>query len=198
VLKELADFDFSCVPSLNKQRVLELARGSYLDKAASIIMVGHPGLGKTHVATGLALAACRQGHRVDRGPGGDVAHMDHPDRLPQAKQVETAVAPRSGYVAGIDAMDVGLTAALLGGGQARKGEPIDHSVGVVLHAKVGDEVARGEPPCTVHVNSGEGLAEAMSQSPPTSSCVPRVGGLCSDGQFVPANNVPGGAVPLDG
>jgi len=64
VLKELADFDFSCVPSLNKQRVLELARGSYLDKAESIIMVGNPGLGKTHVATGIALAACRQGHRV--------------------------------------------------------------------------------------------------------------------------------------
>ena len=64
VLKELADFDFSCVPSLNKQRVLELARGGYLDRAESIIMVGNPGLGKTHVATGIALAACRQGHRV--------------------------------------------------------------------------------------------------------------------------------------
>jgi DNA replication protein DnaC len=64
VLKELADFDFSCVPSLNKQRVLELARGAYLNKAESIIMVGNPGLGKTHVATALALAACRQGHRV--------------------------------------------------------------------------------------------------------------------------------------
>lgn len=64
VLKELANFDFSCVPSLNKQRVLELARGSYLEKAEAILMVGHPGLGKTHVATGLGLAACRQGHRV--------------------------------------------------------------------------------------------------------------------------------------
>jgi len=64
VLKELADFDFSCVPSLNKQRVLELARSGYLDKAESIIMVGNPGLGKTHVAIGVALAACRQGHRV--------------------------------------------------------------------------------------------------------------------------------------
>ena len=64
VLKELADYDFSCVPSLNKQRVLELARGGYLTKSESIIMVGNPGLGKTHVATGIALAACRQGHRV--------------------------------------------------------------------------------------------------------------------------------------
>jgi DNA replication protein DnaC len=64
VVKELANFDFSCVPSLNKQRVLELARGAYLDKAESILLVGNPGLGKTHIAIGLALAACRQGHRV--------------------------------------------------------------------------------------------------------------------------------------
>ena len=64
VLKELADFDFSCISSPNKQRVLELARGSYIQKAEPIIMVGNPGLGKTHIATGIALAACRQGHRV--------------------------------------------------------------------------------------------------------------------------------------
>jgi len=64
VLKELADFDFSCISSPNKQRMLELARGSYIQKAEPILLVGNPGLGKTHVATGLALAACRQGHKV--------------------------------------------------------------------------------------------------------------------------------------
>lgn len=64
VLKELANFDFSCIPSLNKQRVLELARGGYIEKAEPIIMLGSPGLGKTHIATGLALAACRQGYKV--------------------------------------------------------------------------------------------------------------------------------------
>jgi len=64
VLKELADFDFSCISSPSKQRVLELARGAYIEKAEPIIMVGNPGLGKTHVATGIALAACRQGLRV--------------------------------------------------------------------------------------------------------------------------------------
>jgi DNA replication protein DnaC len=64
VHKELADFDFSCVSNLSKQRVLDLARGAYIDKAEPIILVGNPGLGKTHVATGLALAACRQGRRV--------------------------------------------------------------------------------------------------------------------------------------
>jgi DNA replication protein DnaC len=63
-LKELADFDFSCVPSLSKAQVLDLARGAYLQKAENIILVGNPGLGKTHVSLGLALAACRQGHNV--------------------------------------------------------------------------------------------------------------------------------------
>ncbi len=64
VLKELADFDFSAIPQLNKQRVLDLARGEYIHQAQPIIMVGRPGTGKTHVSTGLALAACRQCHRV--------------------------------------------------------------------------------------------------------------------------------------
>lgn len=64
LLKELADFDFSCIASPSKERVLELARGAYIDKAEAVILVGNPGLGKTHIATGLALAACRQGHKV--------------------------------------------------------------------------------------------------------------------------------------
>jgi len=64
VLKELADFDFSCISSPSKQRVLDLARGAYIEKAEPIILVGNPGLGKTHAATGVALAACRQGLKV--------------------------------------------------------------------------------------------------------------------------------------
>ena len=64
VLKELAEFDFSCVPSVSKQRVLELAQGGYIRQAEPILMVGNPGLGKTHLATGLAVAGCRQGFRV--------------------------------------------------------------------------------------------------------------------------------------
>ena len=64
VLKELSDFDFSAVPSLSKARVLDLARGDYIPKAENLILLGGPGLGKTHVGIGLALAACRQKQRV--------------------------------------------------------------------------------------------------------------------------------------
>jgi DNA replication protein DnaC len=64
VFKELADFDFSIIPNLNKARILDLARGEYIDSRESILLVGNPGLGKTHLAIGLGLAACRQGRKV--------------------------------------------------------------------------------------------------------------------------------------
>jgi len=64
VTKELASFDFSAVPDLPKTKVLELAQGGYMARAEPIILIGNPGLGKTHIATGLALDACKQGKRV--------------------------------------------------------------------------------------------------------------------------------------
>jgi len=64
VLKELATFDFSVVQGISKTRILELAQCGYLTKKESVIFIGNPGLGKTHIASGLALAACRQGKRV--------------------------------------------------------------------------------------------------------------------------------------
>jgi DNA replication protein DnaC len=64
VLKELSSFDFGAVPDLPKTRVLELAQGGYMARAEPIILIGNPGLGKTHIATGLALDACKQGKRV--------------------------------------------------------------------------------------------------------------------------------------
>ncbi len=64
VVKDLSTFDFSATPNIPKQRVLELAQGGYLAKAETVILIGNPGLGKTHIATGLALAACKQGKRV--------------------------------------------------------------------------------------------------------------------------------------
>src|SRR5256714_4617375 len=64
VLKELADFDFSVVPDVPKPRILELAQGGYISRAEPVILIGNPGLGKTHVASGLAVAACRQGRKV--------------------------------------------------------------------------------------------------------------------------------------
>jgi hypothetical protein len=46
LLKELADFDFTLLPQLNRQKVLELAQGHYLAQAETVLFVGNPGWGK--------------------------------------------------------------------------------------------------------------------------------------------------------
>lgn len=64
LVKELNTFDFSVIPQLNRQKVLQLAQGDYIERAEPVILLGNPGLGKTHIATALAVAATRQLHRV--------------------------------------------------------------------------------------------------------------------------------------
>jgi pyrimidine-nucleoside phosphorylase len=94
------------------------------------------------------------------GQRGDETYVDDPALLPQATLVEDMPSSRSGYVAGLDAMEVGLTAGLLGGGRVHKGDPIDHAVGVVLTKKVGDYVKKGEVLLTIHANGEQRLADA--------------------------------------
>lgn len=86
------------------------------------------------------------------GQGGARRVVDDDSILPRAKIVEEVAVPRDGFVAGIHAEEVGLTVVDLGGGRAKKGDAIDHAVGVVLKHKVGARVARGEPLLTLHAN----------------------------------------------
>jgi len=64
VAKDFDTFDFAAVPHLSKPKVLELARGEWIEERSNVCLLGSPGTGKTHVATALGLAACRQGKRV--------------------------------------------------------------------------------------------------------------------------------------
>jgi DNA replication protein DnaC len=62
--KALDEFDFGAVPGLNKAKVLDLARGEFVRGHEPVIIVGNPGLGKTHLAIGVARACCQQGYRA--------------------------------------------------------------------------------------------------------------------------------------
>jgi DNA replication protein DnaC len=61
--KTLDDFDFDHQPAARTQ-IAALASGAYLAEHGNIVLLGPPGTGKTHLATALGVAACRQGHRV--------------------------------------------------------------------------------------------------------------------------------------
>ena len=63
-MKSLENFDFSARPSVNKMLVAELARCEFIDKRENVLLVGNPGTGKSHLATGLAAQACARGYKV--------------------------------------------------------------------------------------------------------------------------------------
>ena len=62
--KTLEDFQFQAQPSINRVLVSELMRCEYIDKRESVILLGNPGTGKTHLATVLGVAACQYGKKV--------------------------------------------------------------------------------------------------------------------------------------
>lgn len=95
--------------------------------------------------------------------GGDLAYVDDPERLPRAALVETVSAARAGYLSGINAREVGKTSVELGAGRARKEDPIEHSVGIVIHHKVGDRVEKGQPLFTIHANDPAKLKKARAR-----------------------------------
>ena len=72
-------------------------------------------------------------------------------------------AERGGWLASLNAREVGETAVDLGAGRAKKTDVIDYGVGMVLHAKVGDRVEAGQELVTVHANSPERLQTALQR-----------------------------------
>jgi DNA replication protein DnaC len=60
-LKSIDSFNFTVIPSLNKIQVMELARCEFVDRKENVILLGNSGTGKSHIATGLGMAACQKG-----------------------------------------------------------------------------------------------------------------------------------------
>jgi len=98
---------------------------------------------------GQALAKFREWIGAQNG---DVGCLEDPGCLPAAQFVQELPATHSGFISALDAREVGLTTVLLGGGRAKKGEQIDHAVGIVLNAKIGDRVEAGQSLLTIHAN----------------------------------------------
>lgn len=63
-MKTLDEFDFGKAPQVSATGIHELAEGGYIERAEPVIFIGDCGTGKTHLLTGLCVAACRQKRRV--------------------------------------------------------------------------------------------------------------------------------------
>ena len=107
-------------------------------------------------------AADRFARLVER-QGGDPRVLDEGGRLPAAPVLADLEAPASGWLAGLDARQIGLAAVELGAGRTRVGDDVDPAVGFELHKQVGEEVESGEPLITVHAANDNQVERARQR-----------------------------------
>jgi thymidine phosphorylase len=107
---------------------------------------------------GVGLAKLRE---IVAAQGGDPSPVDDPSLLPTAPVLLDVTAKYDGYIAGVEPMAVALTANRLGAGRARKGDPIDHGVGLEILCTVGQRVAAGETVARVHARDAAGAESAV-------------------------------------
>ena len=101
------------------------------------------------------------GRMIER-QGGNRRVVDEYALLPSVSQREYYRAARDGYVTRMKAEGIGLATHLLGAGRTKVGEPIDHAVGIMIHAKPGARVERGEPIIEIHHRDGRGVNAALA------------------------------------
>ena len=108
-------------------------------------------------------SAVRKLKEIVQVQGGDPRAIDDYSLLPQAKSTADVVAPRDGFVTGIDTEGVGLAAVALGAGRQRTDSKIDPAVGFTLLKKTGESVKQGEPVVRVHYNDAAPLENVKAR-----------------------------------
>ena len=135
------------------------ARMLLLGGAASSVAEGRDKL-MAALHSGAGLEKLRQ---MIVAQGGDPACCDDVSQLPQAKIIRDVPAVEGGYIRSMDTIRLGNTAQAMGAGRKQKTDPIDYSVGFVMHKRIGDELRPGEAVATVHASSEESAARAASE-----------------------------------
>ncbi|MCX8007365.1 MAG: thymidine phosphorylase [Coriobacteriia bacterium] len=95
--------------------------------------------------------------------GGDPRIVEDEGILPSAEYTTVLTADRDGFVAGFDAEGVGRAAVHLGAGRERKEDPIDPGAGIILHAKRGDRIMRGDALASLHASSIDRLEAGLAR-----------------------------------
>jgi pyrimidine-nucleoside phosphorylase len=130
-----------------RELCLELAGWMlYLGSASKTVAEGKEQSARL-ISSGKALQKFQQMIELQ---GGDPRVIDDPKRLPQARHTTQVVSAKDGYLTSMECEQIGTACVILGGGRERKEDSVDPAVGIVLHKKVGDRVAAGEPLATVH------------------------------------------------
>lgn len=93
--------------------------------------------------------------------GGDVSYIDDYDKLVNVTEQIDITSDKTGYVKSIQAYYIGESVMILGGGREKKGDAIDHNVGLILTKKVGDYVNKGDTIAVVYINAASNKDTAI-------------------------------------
>ena len=113
------------------------------------------------IASGAGLDRFR---RIIEHQGGDPRVVDDYRRLPDAPSRHVLTASRNGYVTTLDAELIGRASVSLGAGRDRVEDAVDPAVGVMITAKVGDEVRQGDPILELHYRDQAKLDQAIGRA----------------------------------
>jgi pyrimidine-nucleoside phosphorylase len=136
-----------------------------LELAARMIFLGKkaPSLeearrtAEKHLVDGSAYTLFK---KVVAAQGGNPQALDKFELLPNATGMREITSPRAGYVAAIDAEDIGVASNMIGAGRDRKEDAIDPAVGIILEVKVGEKVDAGSVLCRIYYTKEDRVEEA--------------------------------------
>lgn len=140
--------------------------GLGVEAAARMVFIGNPAI-SIDSARDQANEAITNGSAIEvfqnviAAQGGDANILQQFELLPNASGEHVITSPRDGYISRINADDVGRAAMLLGAGRANAEDEIDPAVGIVLQAKVGDNVVAGSGLCALYYTDETNLPEAV-------------------------------------
>ncbi len=107
-------------------------------------------------------SALRKFMEFVKAQGGDESFVSDTSKFQGAMFKEVVNAESSGYIASIEAEQIGYSALVLGGGRETKESVIDLSVGIIIEKKIGDYVTEGEPLAIIHGNNSNKIANAKT------------------------------------
>jgi thymidine phosphorylase len=115
--------------------------------------------GKTDVDVAAAL---NDGRAMDKW--NEMIRAQHGDptaKMQVAKHEHVILAEVSGFVNELDALAVGTASWRLGAGRARKEDPVQFGAGIVIHAKRGEKIEKGQPLLTLYTDESERFERAI-------------------------------------
>jgi pyrimidine-nucleoside phosphorylase len=138
-----------CTEALAVEMILLGDKASSRDQALELV--------RDAVRSGRAASKMEQ---LIEAHGGDPRVVRNTDLLPKAPLIEVVKAPQAGWIAAIDALEIGLSAVSLGAGRTRADQAVDPAVGIVITAPFGSRVEPGTTLAELHVRTPE-QAEAV-------------------------------------